>query len=196
MSIDDRLLQASPIEEKETDQEEEPEASTDRAGELRRRVRGFNAGSSADWQSSRGQRRKFGSKGVDAEGSIKQAPSQASLSTGSSRMLQSAWKNIVATFGFSFLYVYVHLFLRNVFGERFFAPLGAEWGDKPGMTVQQRDAKGSSQRMGETIGVAAVTLALLFLFLGILSVIAMIMGVVSNPLRSAIEILKSLFNLD
>lgn len=120
---------------------------------------------------------------------------EKSFSAGSSKLLQAAWRNIIATWGASFLYVYVHLFLRNVFGGKMFAPLGSEWFDKPGNPMAARDRLGQKLHLPEMMLVLLVSLILFFAVISFFSIIGLIVEVVKNPLRTilgaALEGIKS-----
>lgn len=189
MSVDDRLLSnqatAQPL--------DRPETSADRAGALRDAQRNEEEATASSANMGWQEQMAAAKKQWLLKAKTKTASMQKSLSSGSSKLLQAAWKNIVTTFGFSFFYVYVHLFLKNVFGSRFFAPLGSEWFDRNGITLVHRDSLGSKFRLVETIIVLIVSLLLFFLIISAMSVSAMIMEVVTNPLRSAIAILSDYF---
>jgi hypothetical protein len=113
---------------------------------------------------------------------------QKSLSATTSKFLQSAWKNIIMSFGFSFLYVYVHLFLQQIFGKIFFAPLGSEWRDRPGLTMTEREKKGEPFKVIESFGTGCLTLVLFIVVIFIFAIISLIVEVVTNPLRTGLKI--------
>lgn len=64
-------------------------------------------------------------QGADAS-TGKISPSSA-VSAGTSWLLRWAWPAIIPTFGFSILYIDLHVFCYLVFGEQFFCKLGREW---------------------------------------------------------------------
>jgi hypothetical protein len=113
---------------------------------------------------------------------------EKSLSAGTSKLLQSAWRNIMASWGFSFFYVYVHLFLQNIFGKKLFAPLGSEWADSPGITVKKRDEKGKKYHLPETMGVGCCTIVIIFSIVAVLVIIALLVEVIENPIGTIAKI--------
>lgn len=123
-------------------------------------------------------------KGKEAAAKKKMPAQQKSLSAGTSKILQSAWTNIIPSFGLSFFYIYIHLLLKNVFGEKYFAPLGSEWFDKPGGFMAQRDRLGQAFSIPEMMAVLLITLIIFFALIFTLSVLSLLLEVVTNPLAS------------
>jgi hypothetical protein len=114
---------------------------------------------------------------------------EKSLSAGASKWLQSAWRNLISSWGFSFFYVYVHLFLQSIFGKKVFVPLGSEWFDRAGITVKKRDEMGRKIHLTETMGVGFITLVIIFAVIANFSILALLLEVVSNPLGTLVKIL-------
>lgn len=173
--------------------ENSEQASAETEGALTATRRGTNQAATEDQgaqNSAEAKRAAINQKKATLAAATKQdAPvSQKSFSTATSGILRSAWTNIIASFGFTFLYVYAHLFLKNVFGERLFAPLGSEWFDKPGNPMAARDRLGSKLKLPEMMLVLVVSLILFFAVISLFSLVALITEAVSNPLRTFLKI--------
>ena len=183
---------AAPTLPAATEEEESPADSGERAGILREQQRngGGQAEQPADWNEQRGRMRKLQAMAEDKKKTVP----KMSKSIGSSKFLQASWKNIIPSLSFSFYYIYIHLFLKKIFGERLFAPLGSEWADKPGTTVEMRDKKGEKLKIIEILGVILVTAILAMAILSSLSIVALIIEVVKNPLRAGVAGLEGLYS--
>jgi len=188
MSVDDRLLSAQT----EKNPDNQTESSFDRAGSLRESQRGLveNEPESEDLRSQVMSKRK--ERLLKMKGKFSQA--EKALSAGTSKLLQAAWRNIFITFGFSFLYVYVHLFLKQIFGKRFFADLGSEWRDRPGLTIAERERMGVSLKIIESFGVGAVSILIFIVLIFSFAIPALIIEVLSNPLRVGVILLKTFWS--
>lgn len=187
MPLDDRLLQAQ-TKSIEDEEENTPDSSADRAGSLREAQGDKNdLNQEGDLRTQVMAAKR--SRKMNLE--TKQVEMEKSLSFGTSNLLKSAWKKILVSWGFSFLYVYVHLFLQNVFGKKLFAPLGSEWDDKPGITIKQREKLGKRRHLVETMGVGACSVVILFSVVALFGGVALIIEVVTNPLHSAFNFIWS-----
>jgi len=185
MPLDDQLLR------QQTDTANEPGSSAERAGAMRQEQRSNSGGQGVgDLRSARMSAIK--SKKERLKGKL--ASAQKSLSFETSKLLQSAWRSLIPSFGTSFLYVYVHLFLQQIFGKKFFAPLGEEWLDKPNMTVQAREKMGRKFRILENFAVGCLTVVLFIAIILAFAIPALIIEVVANPLRTGVELLKTFFS--
>ena len=192
MSIDDQLMRTPATRDQGQDQEDDFENSSDRAGSLREAQREEPATdqekNNTDLRSAVMAAKKqqaLADNGRETDGD---SGDEKALSAGSSKILQAAYRNIIYTFGLSFFYVYIHLFLRSAFGSRFFAPLGSEWADKPGLTLKEREKRGEDIKNTEVFGVGLISFILFIVIIFAFSVIAMITEVVKNPLRSFLHV--------
>lgn len=86
-------------------------------------------------------------------------------------ILRFAWIILIPSFGFSLIYINIHVFLRMIFGENLFCKLGDEWIPKKVQAV-------SNGSEGKTIGVFEV-MALLFLDLVAFFFIIIVLGLIS-----------------
>ena len=190
MSVDDRLLSAQT----EKNSDNQTESSSDRAGALREAQRGEGIDENEPEQED--LRSQVMSKRKEMILKMKGKFSQAELafSAGTSKLLQGAWRNIVTSFGFSFLYVYVHLFLKGIFGKRFFADLGSEWRDRPGLTIEERERMGVSLKIIESFGVGAISILIFIVLIFAFSIPALVIEVMSNPLRAGVALLQTFWS--
>ena len=190
MSVDDRLLSAQT----EKNSDNQTESSSDRAGALRESQRAEENNENEPEQED--LRSQVMSKRKEMILKMKGKFSQAELafSAGTSKLLQGAWRNIVTSFGFSFLYVYVHLFLKGIFGKRFFADLGSEWRDRPGLTIEERERMGVSLKVIESFGVGAISILIFIVLIFNLSILALLVEFVSNPLRVTGALIQSFWS--
>lgn len=115
----------------------------------------------------------------------------------SARLLRSSWMNLLPTFGLSILGVAANVILRVIFGPKFFCRLGDEWGQLTGHDKLQEQLKGKTKMINlvETMGFALAIILLFLSFLAILSLVAMIVGFVKEPLVALKDILKDFFPL-
>jgi hypothetical protein len=181
MPLDDQLMR------QQTDTANEPGGSAERAGAMRRQQRnGAEEEEPTDLRSIRMSALREKRKRLKDKLSI----GQKSLSAATSKLLQSAWRNLILSFGFSFLYVYAHLFLQQIFGKNLFAPLGSEWRDRPGLTIKERERMGVPFKLMESLGVGCLTIVLFIAIIFAFSIPALIVEVITNPLRSALELGK------
>jgi len=181
MPLDDQLMR------QQTDAANEPGGSAERAGTMRQQQRsGANSGAPTDLRSAR--MAAIRAKKDKLKGYLTNV--QKSLSFGSSKFLQAAWRNLIPSLGFSFFGVYAHLFLQQIFGKRMFAPLGEEWFDKPNMTMKARERAGRPFKVLENFGVGCLTIVLLIAIIFAFAIPALIIEVFTNPLRTGVELLK------
>jgi hypothetical protein len=118
----------------------------------------------------------------------------APMRRGLSKLLQQAWLNLITSWGLTLIWINIHVFLSYIFGEKLFCKLGEEWKDMiPGAGGagvagfagnSQPPVKGSN----ECCDLAGCNLGCLFIVIAIACGIAMVLGVITNPL----EALKSL----
>lgn len=183
MSVDSQLLQAQQ-ESKNSKQNK----SAETAGALREAQSNQEETSQESGEEDINSLRKKAKRKKQKEAKLMSNEQEKTISVGTSRLLQSAWRSLIPSWGFSFLYVYVHLFLQSIFGKKLFAPLGSEWFDKPGISIKKRDRKGGKLRLPESIGVGCCTIVIFFSVIFIFSILALMLEVIGNPLSTAIKI--------
>jgi len=117
------------------------------------------------------------------------------------KLLQAAWENLITTFGLTLLWVDIHYMLSYVFGKDLFCDLGEEWvmnkaagaspaaGESADKVVEKA---GKAIGTVEKMGCACLNLVGCLLLLAILSIIAMIVSAVENPISTLISILGDL----
>ncbi|PKM89053.1 hypothetical protein CVU83_00745 [Candidatus Falkowbacteria bacterium HGW-Falkowbacteria-2] len=194
MSIDEQLMRAPAITTEKEQPDSQADESAERSGSLREQRRG---GASDEYPPDNYFAAMYGARLKNRKEQAEKAKKGASwqsfkksVSSGTSKLLVSAWRNILYTFGLSFFYVYGHLVLKNIFGDDLFAPLGSEWADKPGITKEQRDRRGAKIKTYEVMGVLIVSLVLLVAILSAFIIPALIIEVIKNPLRSGVMLLE------
>lgn len=169
-------------------------SSAERAGAMRQSQRGSADSDNPQAPDSLRSSKMAAMRAKTSKLKNKLSIGQKALSAATSKLLQSAWKNIIMSFGFSFLYVYAHLFLQQIFGKNFFAPLGSEWRDRPGLTIEERERMGVPFKLMESFGVGCLTIVLLIAVIFAFAVPALIIEVITNPLRTGVELLKTFFS--
>ena len=104
-----------------------------------------------------------------------------------SKLLQSAWINIIDTFGLSIIWIDIHIFLSQVLGKDLFCSLGEEW--LP--AGAPKNLKGAKKSVGiaEGMAVFGLNVGCLLLILFLLSLVAMIVSAITNPL----DVIKAIF---
>ncbi|MFA5183971.1 MAG: hypothetical protein WC456_00410 [Patescibacteria group bacterium] len=197
MSIDDRLL----------NQNSGAEQAADKAGNLREAQRDGSDPLDASVGSSRSLRETILEKQRQIALETKKAEylslaggasaAAAPIQKGTSRLLRQSWLNLIDSFGLTLIWINIHVFLRYVIGEKFFCKLGREWADLlPGggqaapLLKDWADKSGKSIGTVEMIVFAICDLLLFLLIIAIISLVAMIVGVMDNPLSFFYEALK------
>jgi len=107
------------------------------------------------------------------------------LRTATSRLLRQAWLHLIDSFGLTLLWIDIHVFLSQVLGEKVFCKLGDEWtlnNSVAGAAGESVKAPAKLAEVGEPMGCCILNLAALFVFIAALSVIALIVKVIDNPL--------------
>ena len=105
-------------------------------------------------------------------------------------LLKAAWENLVESWGFTLIWIDIHVFGNLVFGNKVFCKLGSEWIPD---TVKQAQFK-EGEKLGkvagtfEGAGVACLNLGCLFTVLAFLMMIGVILEVVSNPISGLYHI--------
>ncbi|HZJ41155.1 MAG TPA: hypothetical protein VFD16_02735, partial [Candidatus Saccharimonadales bacterium] len=114
----------------------------------------------------------------------------APMRRGTSKLLQSAWINLIPSFGLTLIWINIHAFLSLVIGKDVFCRLGDEWldGALPGGGAAQQAALGEAGKkisgcanIGESMVLAILDLVLLVVIIAIVAVIALLVKLVSDP---------------
>lgn len=108
-----------------------------------------------------------------------QASGTNSAQKGTSALLKSAWENIISSWGFSFIWVDIHLFLRTVLSKAMFCAPGDEWisDSLPASSGQTKKTLNTV----EPIGIGCINLGCLFLLFLVAFVISLISWALNNP---------------
>ncbi|MDP2944687.1 MAG: hypothetical protein Q8N57_03960 [bacterium] len=154
------------------------------------------------------EKKKDGEKGAgDKIASAATAP----MRKGTSKMLRQAWLHLIDSWGLTLIWINIHVFLRQILGEKLFCDLGEEWkdmipaagaagapevkgvkdagGDQSGTVEQATKATGLIEKMG----CGCLDLGCLFTFLAIVCLMAMIVGVIDNPLKALASLLTGIW---
>jgi hypothetical protein len=127
----------------------------------------------------------------------------APMRQGTSELLKDAWINLIPSWGLTLIWINIHAFLSLVIGKEVFCRLGDEWttggisggaksinaivgGQSGNITIKNG---GSCANIGESMVLAILDLALIVIIIAILSIVAMLLKVVDNPL----DFLSALF---
>lgn len=179
------------------------EQSAQRAGDLREtrrdniRTKSGNANQTAEgsnfFEAKKAAKDKKEGGLVDKAMDVATTP----LRAGTSKILQQSWLHLADSFGFTLLWPNLHVLLKAVFGEKLFCKLGAEW--SPDIPVNSGEAKVLKEKVGggvekiETMGLGSLDLGCLLLNLTIIFLVAMIIGIISNPLKAIPSLIKLFF---
>jgi len=183
MDIDEQLINQN------TESQE-----AEKAGEFRATTRGGVSENNENGSSLRElvQQKKVqeakDNKDKDGNGLLSQAMSPVLKST--DEALKFAWENLIDSFGLTLLWIDIHYFLNKVFGPTMFRELGEEWiPDSVKKSVGDSKQAAGLLKIVEQAGCGCLNLGCLFLILAIVSLIAMIVSGISNPM----EVIKALF---
>ena len=200
MSLDEQLLA----------QKREADETAGRAGDLRAAQRAGSDGSksagSGAYQENEsapaslreavraGKKKDEGKGAGDKIASAAAAPMRRSTS----KLLQQAWLNIIDSFGLTLIWVNIHVFLSYVLGEKLFCKLGDEWADMiPGGGAAgmpgAAEAKPPVKASNECCLLGGCDLGCLFIIIAIACLMAMIVGVITNPLEALGSLLKTIW---
>jgi|GEM_PF-4638836 len=113
-----------------------------------------------------------------------------------SKLLKNAWLHLADSWGFTLIWINIHVFLGTIFGDKFFCKLGAEWLDGSIQIANMEAAKklGSKGKIAEGAGLACCDLGCLLLIISLAATVAMVVGFIENPFRAIAEILKDTFS--
>ncbi len=135
----------------------------DKAAERLRREKQNSAGeaeNSGEGQGSLRERIMQARQAMDLKERAKKMEEKvlAPVKAGTSKLLANAWRVLIPSWGLSFLWINIHVFLKSVFGEKLFCKLGDEW-----MPKQAQAAGGEA---GKTVsGGARIIELIVWLFI-------------------------------
>ena len=171
------------------------EAAAGRAGDLKEAKRSDSAGLQESGESESGpslrertfKKKKKAKEGADGKEDDKAAGGMFSaISQWTSKLLQNAWLNLADSFGLTLIWIDIHVWLGSIFGHQFFCKLGQEWVDNNIVSAENEYAKSQGKTLGtvEPMVLACCNVGCFFLLLSIAMIIAMIVGVITNPLKA------------
>jgi len=137
MALDEQLIGRSNQREEKADDSErnasvsgyEDDDSASRAGNLRAAIQetknGMVPGSQDDLRADRmaSSRQKGLKEKVNKAVDAALSPARKAISN----LLQSAWENLIDSFGATLIWIDIHVFLNMVMGKKLFCDLGEEW---------------------------------------------------------------------
>lgn len=204
-SIDEQLLGATPKNSEDTQQSAEragalKEARRDSAMRGAMKMYGQPGGLSnpsslreAAKAAREGKKDKDGQGGgvIDKVTDAITAP----MKEGTSKLLKQSWINLIDSFGLTLIWINIHVWLGSIFGNKFFCKLGQEWIDDNIALAQKDQAEKMGKMIGtvEPMGLACCDLGCLFLVIFALSIIALMLGVITNPLEAIKALLGSIW---
>ncbi len=129
----------------------------------------------------------------------------APIKQSTSKLLQQAWLNLIDSFGLTLIWINLHVFLKQIFGEKFFCKLGEEWfpntpAISPGSggaseIANSEVGKKATKSVGtvEVMGLVVLDLGCLLIIIAIFVIVGMILKVVNNPLETIAALLGELW---
>jgi len=204
MSVDNELLNKS-----------KQDNSAAQAGDLREARRGGNpdensSQSASDTNESSGPRslreavlqkkRENAQEDQENTGGKVSATVSKPISQRTSELLRWAWEHFIDSSGLTLIWINIHVFLNKVLGEKIFCNLGEEWQplkfspDASQEEIIKAEMARKSAGLIETMGCACLDLLVLFIIIFLFSLIAMMLGVIENPLRAVSAALGYLWN--
>lgn len=112
----------------------------------------------------------------------------------SASLMRSSWLNLLPTFGLSILGVAANVFLRTIFGPKYFCRLGDEWAQLGGhdKVVEKLGGKMKMVNLAETMGFYLAIALLVLSIIAFLSVVAVIMKPVGLVLDTIVSFLEKI----
>lgn len=178
-NLDDQLINKEKSGKKE--------AASDRAGKYLEATRGSSSDAAEEAGSSLRERIFKKKKEAESGAADKVAEvATAPIRKGTSKLLQQAWLNLADSFGLTLIWIDIHVWLGTIFGNKFFCKLGQEWLDSSIVSAENEYAKSQGQMLGtvEPMVTGCCNVGCLFILLCIGMIIAMIVGVITNPLEA------------
>lgn len=110
----------------------------------------------------------------------------------SASLMRSSWLNLLPTFGLSILGVAANVFLRTIFGPKYFCRLGDEWVQLGGhgKVVEKLGGKMKMVNLVETMGFYLAIALLVLSIIAFLSLVTVIMKPVGIVLDTIVSFLK------
>jgi len=129
------------------------------------------------------------------KGKVKAVAARA-INNATNKLLQAAWKSLIESFGLTLIWINIHVFLGYVFGNEYFCKLGNEWVwvDVDPEKAKKRHSQRNMLRIAEPMGLACCDLGCLFIIIAAASLVAMLLGVISNPLEAIKNMLGGLWH--
>lgn len=201
MPLDEQLISHSNSQKNEADNSESDSSST-RSASLREAMRGNKSngslGSQGDIRADRMAALRQGGTKELAE-KLKDKAAAAALSParkGLDKLLMSAWNpiNFQLTLGATLLWIDIHVFLSQIFGTKMFSKLGDEWPLSAVYTSEHHfEVKKNPLTTYEPMGCCLLNIVYFILILSALSLVAMIVSGIENPMKAIKAILGSLW---
>jgi len=183
MPLDEQLISHSNSQKNEADNSES-DSSSARSASLRETMRGNENNSSLMSQGDIRADRMTALRQGGVEG-LKDKAVEEILSPakqGTSNLLKAAWENLIDSFGLTLIWIDIHIFLSQVLGKDLFCSLGEEWFPKG--TPRNLEGAKKSVGMAEGMAVTGLNLGCLILVIGVLSLVAMIVSGIENPMKA------------
>ena len=156
----------------------------------------------------RGRQKQAASASGEGEEEVSSMASKA-INKGTSNLLSQSWKHLIDSWGTTLLWIDIHWMLSYIMGEKLFRKLdhsvadviigddmsgasvaGAAAGGAPGVPGV---GKSQTPRSGECCLAAGCNLGCLFIVLAAIGIIAMMIGVITNPLEAISALLSGIW---
>lgn len=167
-------------------------SSSARSASLREAMRGNGANDSlesqGDLRADKMAAARNGGKSL-TDKAVEEALSPAKQSL--SNLLKASWENLIDSFGLTIIWIDIHIFLSYVLGKDLFCSLGEEW--LPKGTPRNLESAKKYVGLTEKMGVVVINILGLVLILFVLSLVAMIVAAIDNPLKAISALFGSLW---
>ncbi|MEI6835387.1 MAG: hypothetical protein WCK59_01005 [Candidatus Falkowbacteria bacterium] len=99
-------------------------------------------------------------------------------------LLKAAWENLIPSWGLTLFWIDIHAFLNKALGPWAFRELGEEWIPASIKKIDEEKSKEAAAmlRIVEGAGCGCLNLGCLFIIIAALSLVAMIVSAISDPL--------------
>lgn len=141
---------------------------------------------------------KKGGDETDEVASVMSSP----ISQGTSNLLSQSWKHLIDSWGLTLIWINIHVFLSYVMGEKLFRKLDHNLveelvgGGASGVGAMAGAAAGkkpAGKSSSECCALAGCDLGCLFIILALCGLVAMLVGVISNPLEALSSLLSGIW---
>ena len=185
MGIDDQLISKNT-----------KDSEAEKAGEFREATRGGNNAESS------GMSLREATKKASSDQKIKEANAPAKKSIENpflkttDELLKSAWENLIPSWGLTLIWIDIHVFLSKALGPSAFREMGEEWIPDSIKKLGKGKIEPASAllRIVEGAGCGCLNLGCLFLVIAFLSIIALVVSAIGNPLDTAGILFGSLWH--